>query len=412
MEQLSLQELNELVKATLDTHLEPSYWVVAEIGEMRINQKGHCYMELVQKEDDQLVAKIRANIWAYTYRNLSSWFEATTGQSLKSGLKILINAMVQFHEVYGISLTVRDIDPSFTLGERARKRQEIIERLNNEDLLDKNKNYLLPIVPQRIAVISSPTAAGFGDFQDQLSHNTYGYTFQIKLFKSIMQGDEAIESIALALDMIEQNRSSYDLVVIIRGGGSQVDLDCYDSYDLCLRIANAKLPVLTGIGHERDQTISDLVAHTSLKTPTAVSEFLINGVVQYDATLDENLSRIKNIFNEKLHFEELKLQEYQHQLKQLFQIALRKKDYRLETIKNQLISSAKASLTSRQTHVENLALRLSLLDPEEILKRGYTITSINNKLISKSKKIQKGDKLKTYTDKLIIDSTIDNSGPK
>jgi exodeoxyribonuclease VII large subunit len=412
MEQLSLQELNELVKATLDTHLEPSYWVVAEIGELRVNQRGHCYMELVQKDEDQLIAKIRGNIWAYTYRNLSGWFEATTGQSLKPGLKILVNAMVQFHEVYGISLTIRDIDPSFTLGERAKKRQEIIGRLKDEDLLDKNKTCSLPLVPQRIAVISSPTAAGFGDFQDQLSSNPYGYRFQIKLFKSIMQGDEAIEGITVALDLIEQNRAVYDLVVIIRGGGSQVDLDCFDSYDVCAKIAKSKLPVITGIGHERDETIADLVAHTRLKTPTAVSEFLVNGIAQYEVILDDYHSRIRNSFNEILRIEGLKLQDFQHQLKQLFHMALKSKDYKLTTIEGKLISSARMNLNARQTQVENLTVRLSLLDPEKIMKRGYTITSINNKLLSKSKSIKKGDKLKTYTDKLVINSTVDHSDKK
>ncbi len=188
MNHLTLFELNQEIRKTLDQNLKPSYWVVAEIGEMRIAQKGHCYLELVEKEEENIKAKIRANIWSYQFRNLNAWFQSTTGESLQPGLKILANVAITFHEVYGMSLNVKDIDPTYTLGERARKKQQVINRLKEEGVYDMNRMYSLPLVPQRIAVISSPTAAGLGDFTSQIENNRFGYQFHLELFSAVMQG--------------------------------------------------------------------------------------------------------------------------------------------------------------------------------------------------------------------------------
>jgi exodeoxyribonuclease VII large subunit len=277
MEHLSLYELNKKISEALANNLEPSYWVVAEIGQIQTNRKGHCYLELVEKEDDQIKAKTRATIWSYTYRNLSTWFEGITGQSLKAGMKILFNATIQYHEIYGFSLNIRDIDAQYTLGERAKKRQEIIERLREDGVFEMNKELRLPTVPQNIAVISSETAAGFGDFMDQIVGNDYGYEVEIELFNAVMQGEEAASSIIDAMHQVFENIGNYDLLVIIRGGGATLDLDCFDNYDLGSHVAQFPIPVITGIGHERDETITDMVAHTKMKTPTAVAEFIISG---------------------------------------------------------------------------------------------------------------------------------------
>ena len=256
MNNLTLSDLNKIIRDCLDANLDPSYWVIAEISEMKTNQKGHCYLELVEKKDDDILAKARATIWSYTYRNLSMWFETTTGESLKPGLKILANVSVSFHEIYGLSLNIRDIDASFTIGERSRRRQEVINKLKEDGVFDMNREIPLPLVPQRVAIISSPTAAGYQDFTDQLRQNEFGYGFSITLFKALVQGKEAESSINNALHSIFKHTAKYDIVVLIRGGGAAVDLECFDSYNVASHIAQFPLPVITGIGHEKDETIA------------------------------------------------------------------------------------------------------------------------------------------------------------
>jgi len=267
MEHLSLATLNQIIKDTLNTTLEPSYWVVAEIAELRTNYSGHCYLEFIQKEEEsgKILAKTRGTIWSYTYRTVSAWFQSITGEELRSGITVLANVQVQFHEVYGLSLNVKDIDPNFTLGERARKKQEIIKQLEEDGIFEMNKSLKLPLVPQRIAVISSETAAGYGDFMNQITHNDFGYKIETLLFPATMQGDKAPNAIINALLQVHNTMDKFDALIIIRGGGAQVDLDCFDHYELAAHIAQFPLPVFTGIGHERDETICDLVAHTSLK---------------------------------------------------------------------------------------------------------------------------------------------------
>ena len=303
MEHFSLFELNKLINEVLVKNLEPSYWIVAEIGEMRHNRNGHCYLELVEKEDDKIKAKSRATIWSYTYRNLSGWFEAITGESLKPGMKILCNATIQFHEVYGFSLNIKDIDAQYTLGERAKRKQDIIAKLQDDGIFDMNKELELPTVPQKIAVISSETAAGYGDFMDHLVNNEYAYSFDIQLFNSTMQGDQAEASIVDSMHQVFGRIDDFDLLVIIRGGGASLDLDCFDSYDIGSHIAQFPIPVITGIGHERDETIADLVAHTKIKTPTAVAEFIISGTRNFELQLDEHFSILANKLNHSIEEE-------------------------------------------------------------------------------------------------------------
>ncbi len=283
-ERLSLSELNGAVKIVISAGFTSPVWVIAEISEINIHSNGHCYLTLIEKgeSEDRIVAQARATIWSYTFRILRPFFETTTGQQLTDGIKVLLQVSVEFHEMYGFSLNVRNIDPTYTLGDQARKRREIIQRLTDEGVLTMNKELELPLVPQRIAVISSSTAAGYEDFLEQLSTNAKGFHFYTKLFPAVMQGNQAEQSIVDALDRIYPYENFFDLVVIIRGGGSQVDLSCFDNYNVAYHVTQFPLPVLTGIGHEKDDSIVDLVAHTKLKTPTAVAEFILDGAAAFE----------------------------------------------------------------------------------------------------------------------------------
>lgn len=427
MAHLSLFEFNSLVKSTLEKTLEPSYWIVAEISEMRLNQKGHCYMEVVEKEGNFISAKIRANIWAYTYRNLSGWFEAITHSPLQPGIKILFNASVNFHEVYGMSLTIKDIDPNFTLGERAKKRKEVIDQLVKEGVFEMNQGLPLPLAPQRIAIISSQTAAGYGDFIDQLKTNSRGFVFKTELFQALMQGDQASQSMIDALLEVNESIEQFDLVVIIRGGGAQVDLDCFDQYDLAAHIAQFPIPVITGIGHERDETIADLVAHTKMKTPTAVAEFLISGLEKVDDQLNESIYRIERAAINLAQLESFRLQAVSNKLqlsaKGQFNLAkekisqlklslrfssiemLKMDDLRLDKLKVPLQRTAKHRLSNMKNHLESLQKELALVNPESILKRGYSITRVNGQLIGKQP-IKEGDTMETITKDHLVSSEI------
>ena len=286
---VKLSELNGLVRKVISEALPDKLWVIGEISEMKTNRNGHCYLVLVEKdvETDTVIAQARATIWSYTFRMLRPYFETTTGQVFIEGLKVLVNVSVEFHELYGYSLNIHDIDPTYTLGDMARRRREIIARLTEEGIVDMNKELEFPYVPQKIAVISSETAAGYQDFTDHLTKNKAGFVFYLKLFPAVMQGNQTEASIIEALDQIYLYEDFFDVVVIIRGGGSQLDLSCFDNYNLAYHITQFPLPVITGIGHEKDNTIVDLVAHTRLKTPTAVAEFLIGEVSKFDLHLED-----------------------------------------------------------------------------------------------------------------------------
>lgn len=273
---LTLFELNARIRATLQHTMAASYWVRAEISEHRVASNGHCYLELVQKHEQtgSLVAKARAIIWQSTYLRLAAAFERETGQHLSSGIKVMLEVEVNYHELFGLSLTVLDIDPTYTLGDLVKRRRLIIRQLEEDGVINLNKELPMPRLVCRIAVISAETAAGYGDFRDQLESSGYGFT--VRLFPAVMQGEKVEPSIIEALDTILNSPEPWDVVVIIRGGGATTDLHGFDSYLLAANIAQYPLPILTGIGHERDDTIVDLVAHTRLKTPTAVAAYLID----------------------------------------------------------------------------------------------------------------------------------------
>ena len=272
---LRLSELNNLVRGVLEQTLDEAYWIVAEVSEMRVAANGHCYLEFVEKDASgtKFIAKARANIWRSTYDLLAPWFEQSTGHRLQAGLKVLVRVTATFHEVYGFSLNVIDIDPNYTLGDMERRRREILAQLREDGVLTLNKELELLRLTKRIAVISAATAAGYGDFCRQLEQS--GFLFTTKLFPAAMQGEKVEESVINALDTVANEQADWDAVVIIRGGGAVSELSCFDSYLLAANVAQFPLPVLTGIGHERDDTVTDCVAHCKFKTPTAVAAFLI-----------------------------------------------------------------------------------------------------------------------------------------
>jgi exodeoxyribonuclease VII large subunit len=310
---MKLSDLQEEIREVIQGSFEVPRWISCEIMDITQNYSGHCYLDLIEKDDksDKILARARATIWASAYRMLKPYFETSTGYELASGIKILVLARVEFHPVYGLSLNIQDIDPSYTLGDVERKKREIIQRLEKEGVLDMNREVPLPIVPQRIAIVSSVSAAGYEDFMDQLKGNPYGYQFYTRLFPSVMQGEQAAESIIGSLERIFEFESHFDAVVIIRGGGSKSDLACFDSYDLAYHVSQFPLPVITGIGHEQDDTITDLVAHTRLKTPTAVAGFFIDRLALFEGELEEFQAVLINATVTILNEKKLQLQLHQ-----------------------------------------------------------------------------------------------------
>lgn len=286
-EPLSLSVLLGQIKDVMKASFKSSYWVKAEISEISVNYSGHCYLDLIEKNEnsDAVTAKVRGTIWASVYRMASVYFESVTGRQLEKGLKILVKVSIEFSELYGLSVNVLDIDPSFTIGEQERLRREIILQLENDGVIDMNAETPLPTVIQRIAVLSSQSAAGYGDFIHQLNRNSFGYSFHYTLFPSVMQGQKTAESLISNLEKIYEQESDFDVVVIIRGGGSKADLAWFDNYELALHIAQFPLPIISGIGHERDKSVVDMVSHTSLKTPTAVAEFIIEHTREFEETI-------------------------------------------------------------------------------------------------------------------------------
>ncbi|MBT3207058.1 MAG: exodeoxyribonuclease VII large subunit [Bacteroidetes bacterium] len=354
---ISLSELNKDIKDVLFESFSQTVWVIAEISEIRETKAGHCYLELIEKDkkSNKVVAKMRATIWVYIYSALKSYFESSTSQELTAGIKILVNVTVEFHQQYGMSLNVQDIDPSYTVGDLAVKKAEIIARLEEEGVIGMNKEISLPMLPKNIAIISSETAAGYGDFVNQLAENQYGFKFNFKLFPAIMQGEKSVESIIQNLDEIFEYEDFFDLVVLIRGGGSRADLSCFDNYDLAFYITQFPIPVISGIGHERDDSIVDLVANISLKTPTAVADFIISKFVEAAVELKNNqlntINRIKRI----LEFEKNKIQQLANEISPIALKSLKTKTIQLVEISNKIENATIKFISTNKNKLEKSA---------------------------------------------------------
>ncbi len=405
---ISLSELNKSVKSAISNAFPSTIWVVGEISELKINPAGHCYLELIEKDEksDKITARARAVIWSSKCGMLRSYFESTTGYRFEEGIKVMVLVRVEFHELYGFNLNISDIDPSYTLGDQEKKRLEIIRRLKEDGIFTMNKELYFPLVPQKIAVISSATAAGYRDFQDQLDNNPYGYRFSSVLFQSIMQGEQAEASMISSLERIFAFEHIFDAVVIIRGGGSRSDLACFDNYELASHIAQFPLPVLTGIGHEQDESITDMVAHQQLKTPTAAAEFLISCVLEFETKLTGHQDRIVLMANNIVLTENNRISR----LEQNLAIGLQNKMNVYSSGITDLLSTLKFSLKNyfnlKDARLVTLGEINKRIDPRHVLKMGYSITSFNGKALSDAKQVSAGDEIKTLLSKGELRSTI------
>ena len=372
MQSFSLSQLNGFVRQAIELTLPDLFWVRAELSEVRPNARGHYYLSLVEHDDEGVItAQAKANIWCNAAQKIVPRFEFESGQRLREGLKVLLQVRITYHEVYGFALNVVGIDAGYTLGDAAKRRQEIIRQLKEDGIFDLNRELELPRLLTKVAVISSATAAGFGDFQNQLQNS--GHAFITKLFPAVMQGENVESSIIGALGAIYEEKDKWDCVVIIRGGGATTDLNGFESYLLAAHIAQFPLPILTGIGHERDDTIADAVAHTKLKTPTAVAAFLItcreNEVELVNALENRLATAVKNYINRAA-------------------IKLQQTDYQINT--------SVTNYFMRQTHhLEIVEKSLAMSDPTHILKLGYSITRVNGKAIRRIDEVKKGEILVT-----------------
>jgi len=398
MNSISLSELTSRIQDAIKLNFDSAVWIRAEISELRENPGGHCYLELIEKDSssDAILAKTKATIWASTYRMLKPYFESTTGQSLRAGLNVLVAVSVEFHGVYGFSLNIRDIDPTFTIGEMAVRRMQIIRQLEADGIVDMNKQLEFPELPQRLAIISSATAAGYGDFCDQLKNDPSHFAFYQKLFPAIMQGEQAEKSIIAALEKIYENIELFDVVVIIRGGGATTDLVCFDSYELALNCAQFPLPIVSGIGHQRNISILDMVAHTSVKTPTAAAEFLISQMQEAENKTLNLLADIQDIIKNKIENETHFLNQTQLRIRQILRSWVTEKTYHLERQKNRLKQALRVQLLKENNRLTLLEKNIETHSPAFLLKHGYTLTTLNGKRVTSAKQVKQGDTIRTY----------------
>ena len=416
---LSLYELNSLVRDVISMSLPDSYWVEAELSEAREGYGGHCYMELIEKDEhsNTPIAKAHASCWRNRWMLLKPQFERVTGQRIHAGMKVLLKVHAQFHENYGFSWIVDDIDPTYTMGDMARKRMEIIQTLKEEGVFDLQKELKLPMFCQRIAVISSATAAGYGDFCNQLADNGYGLQFTTALFAATMQGEGVEQSVISALNRINEEWENWDCVVIIRGGGATSDLSGFDTLALAENVANFPLPIITGIGHERDESVLDMISFQRVKTPTAAAAFLVDHLTEVYARIEDAQEAIVNYVKRRLQVERMKFERLSTQIPTLFSLVKVRQSNRLDQLLNRLKVKAEripadglhrlemlearlkepvARKLERELHrIDMLSQRAIAQDPERLLSRGYSITLKDGKSIKDASQLKSGDEIET-----------------
>ena len=429
MKALSLFELNNLVREVISTAFDNEYWVEAELSELR-EVRGHCYMELIQKElfSNTPVAKASAKCWKNKWQILRPKFEKVSGQHLHAGLKVMLKVYPDFHEAYGFSWIVTDINPEFTMGDMARKRLEIVKQLQAEGIFDLQKELELPLFAQRIAVISSANAAGYGDFCHQLNDNSYGLKFYTRLFPAVMQGEEIEQSVIAALNKINQRMDDFDVVVIIRGGGATSDMSGFDTLSLSENVANFPLPVITGIGHDRDESVLDMVSHTRVKTPTAAAAFLVDHLEEvYERVLDAQTELLTSV-RHRMEMEKAQLQHLGEKIPMLFslykerqetmldhwfqalttaiQTHLVQETHRLEQLKRGIKPTIEQQMMRENYHLSLLAQRVKSLDPTLLLHRGYSMTMLNGRIVKDKSLLKSGDEIETILENGTIQSII------
>ena len=425
----TLLELNSLVRQVIERTLSEEYWVEAELSECR-ESRGHCYMELIEKDESSAtpVARASAKCWRSQWLLLQPYFERTTGQTLHAGLKVRMKVYAQFHEAFGFSWIVTDIDPTFTLGDMARKRQEIIRKLKEEGIFDLQKELTLPLFCQRIAVISSETAAGYGDFVNQLTKNDRGLKFSVQLFPAIMQGEQVEQSIIAALNRIYLCVNSVDTVVIIRGGGATADMSGFDTLTLAENVANFPLPIITGIGHDRDESILDMVSYQRVKTPTAAAALLVAHAEEVLNAIDDAQERITRYAQQQITYYKSQLSILNAQITSLFSVVKTRQEACLDAHYKNIINRIQLKLTHQKSQISNLNSQIPLLfdrkmsaerhklelieekvkslDPTLLLHRGYSITLKDGKAVRDPRLLRIGDEIETHVEKGTFKSII------
>ncbi|MBR4712081.1 MAG: exodeoxyribonuclease VII large subunit [Paludibacteraceae bacterium] len=395
---MSLKDFLATVREVLSNVYADTYWIRAEISELRENANGNCYLVLVDKGNaDKLIeAKVNAVIWKSSYTLIKSFFFSETQRNLCPGMKVLVAVSLSFHEQYGLQLNIRNIDPSFTIGDIAKKRQETIHRLKEDGVWDMNRQTELPVPCRRIAVISSDTAAGYGDFRDQLMADNNRFGFVPTLFPAVMQGDQTVQSIIDALDKIYEQINHFDVVVIIRGGGATTDMAAFDEYDLACNVANFPLPVITGIGHDRDESVVDMVAAIRCKTPTAVAAFLVEKMMELETELLSIQQDITHAFRKRLSDETHEVERLSHSLSSVCRLTLQSAAQWVDMCGIRLTTAIRTLLREESHRLEMLEKSLTLVSPETILGKGYSLTVSKGKVVSSVKDLQPGDQLTTY----------------
>lgn len=396
-EPLTLYSLNNMVRHALSDSLPLQYWVTGELSEVREASNGHCYIELVQRDEasGELVAKARGTIWSRIYTLLRPYFLEQTGQPFATGLKVLLQVKIVFHELYGYSLDVCDIEPAYTVGDMARRRQFVIKRLTEEGVIDLNKELDFPLLPQRIAVISSSTAAGYGDFCDQLLGNPYGFVFYPHLFPSPMQGSGVEQGIIAALNRIAETIDLWDAVVIIRGGGAVSELSCFDTYDLANNCAQFPLPIITGIGHQRDESVLDMVAHTRAKTPTAAAELLVHAMLEQAAYVGGAMQAIADAAKSRMENERLRMNALAGRLPVTAALSVQNRRMYLQSLAQRLLPATEMFIKEQKHRLEIIKGKMDAASPENILAMGYSITRVNGKAVRSVADVKPGDEVTT-----------------
>ncbi len=396
-EPFTLYSLNNMVRQAVSEGLPSRYWVTGELSEVREASNGHCYIELVQRDEvtQELVAKARGTIWSRIYSLLRPYFLEQTGEPFAAGLKVLLQVSVGFHELYGYTLDVCDIEPAYTVGDMARQRMLVIKRLTDEGVIDLNKELPFPLLPQRVAVISSATAAGYGDFCDQLASNRYGFVFYPHLFQSPMQGSGVEQGVISALDRIAADIDMWDVVVIIRGGGATSELSCFDTYDLANNCAQFPLPIITGIGHQRDESVLDMVAHTRAKTPTAAAELLIHAMLEQETYMTNMMQGVVQGVQQRMDAEQQRLQGLLGRLPMATALYLQGEKMRLQTSLQTVFSSAQMLIKEQQHRLDVCNAALEAASPERILSLGYSITRVNGRVVRSIDDVVPGDEVTT-----------------
>lgn len=432
---LSLLELNQLLAEVIEIGMPREYWVEAEISELRV-VRGHCYIDLIEKTEgtNTPIARASAKCWQNTWSVISPYFEKVTGQRLCSGMNVLMLVSANFHPAYGFSWIISDIDPTYTLGDMARKRQVIIEQLKREGVFDLQKELSLPLFCQHIAVISSANAAGYDDFVDQLESNAHGFRFVTRLFSATMQGEGVEQSVIAALNNIYEtfltsDETAPDCVVIIRGGGATSDLSGFDTLALAENVAQFPIPVITGIGHERDESILDMISHTRVKTPTAAAALLIDHLKRVWDYLQEAQGVLETNARQRMDLEQMRLQRAAQKIPPLFSLFKERQERRIDSMMRDMITAAQRSISDDMHKVETLesvikpmlerrvtgemhrlqmlGQRVSALDPDLLLKRGYSITLHEGKIVHDASQLKHGDKIETRVEKGTIHSIVD-----